>query len=94
LGRTVRELEETLGAGELAEWLCLLNMEPWGPYRTDSLSMAGWVYSMMAPNSEDPGSVLKRMKLPWDRRKPETIRTVSKAEMIAALKSWGGREVN
>ena len=94
LGRTVAELEDTLGAGELAEWICLLNREPWGHFRTDSLAMTGWVYSMLAPNSEDPAAVMRKMKLPWDKKPPQTVRQVSREEMIAALKSWGGKEVN
>lgn len=31
MGRTVAELENTLGAGELAEWIAFWNIEPFGP---------------------------------------------------------------
>jgi hypothetical protein len=37
---------------------------------------------------------MRKMKLPWDKKPAQTVRQVSREEMIAALKSWGGKEVN
>jgi len=41
--RTVAELEATMGAGELAEWVALSRIDPWGDERADMLAMTGWV---------------------------------------------------
>ena len=41
LGRTVAELESTMSSAELAEWLALLRVEPWGPYRADLQAAIG-----------------------------------------------------
>lgn len=35
LHKTVEELDATMSSAELAEWLALLAVEPWGPYRAD-----------------------------------------------------------
>lgn len=43
LGMTVRELGDRMGAAELAEWVALLQVEPWGPYRQDyHAAQAAW----------------------------------------------------
>jgi len=33
--RTVEQLDATMDAAEFAEWMALLEVEPWGPYRSD-----------------------------------------------------------
>jgi hypothetical protein len=35
LGRTVAELQQTLSAAELVEWLAFYRIDPWGGYRAD-----------------------------------------------------------
>lgn len=35
LGRTLAELESTMGAGELLLWQALFRVEPWGELRAD-----------------------------------------------------------
>jgi hypothetical protein len=35
MGRTVRELSDSLGADELVEWMAFYRIDPWGGYRTD-----------------------------------------------------------
>lgn len=49
LGMTVGEIEERMSATELAEWVALIRLDPWGYYRTDRASalcawasMAAW----------------------------------------------------
>ena len=48
LGMTVGELSQRMGSAELSEWMALLRVEPWGPYRSD-LSAAIVAWSAAAP---------------------------------------------
>lgn len=41
LGRTVAELDATMSSAEMAEWMALLRVEPWGPYRADLQAAIG-----------------------------------------------------
>ena len=45
---TVEELGQRLGSGELSEWIALLAVEPWGPYRADLLNAIS-AYASAAP---------------------------------------------
>ena len=38
LGMTVAELGEQMSSSELSEWIAMLGIEPWGPYRLDILN--------------------------------------------------------
>lgn len=48
LGMTVEELGSRMGSAEFSEWMALLRVEPWGPYRSD-LSAAIVAWSAAAP---------------------------------------------
>lgn len=52
LGMTVGELDERMGAAEFAEWLALLRVEPWGPYRADLTGAIG-AWAVAAPWSKE-----------------------------------------
>lgn len=94
LGRTVAELEATLGAGELEEWIALAQEEPWGPFRQDVLATIGWSYAVMAPHLKDPADTAKKITLPWWKDRPaENVRQVTPEEMRLALLSLGAKPV-
>jgi hypothetical protein len=48
LGMTVAELGDRLTSSELSEWIALLAVEPWGPYRQDLLNAIS-CYASAAP---------------------------------------------
>ena len=48
LGMTVAELGERLTSSELSEWIAMLAVEPWGPYRQDLLNAIS-AYASAAP---------------------------------------------
>jgi hypothetical protein len=48
LGMTVAELGDRLTSCELSEWIALLAVEPWGPYRQDLLNAIS-CYASAAP---------------------------------------------
>jgi len=94
LGRTVAELEVTLGANELNEWIALAQQEPWGPYRLDTLATLGWSYSVMAAHLKDPAETARRISLPWWTERPaDLVRQVTPEEMRLALLSLGAKPV-
>jgi len=87
LGRTVSELEEELSSAELTEWIALLSIEPWGPYRDDYLS------SVTAWASLSPWS--KEIKLAdlipkWGQQEQE----LPIEQQIEFMKCLGGKVQN
>ncbi len=43
LGMTVGEIEERMSSTELAEWVALIRLDPWGYYRSDlQHALAAW----------------------------------------------------
>lgn len=91
--RTVAELEATLGAGELAEWVNLMSREPVGEDRMDALFMSTWAYSVIGPHAAKPGDIVAEMALPW-KRETKPVKMVSPAEFRNLLVGWGmNREV-
>ena len=48
LGMTVADLGDRLTSSELSEWIALLAVEPWGPYRQDLLNAIS-CYASAAP---------------------------------------------
>lgn len=93
MGRTVAELEATLGAGELAEWIWLLKHEPWGHYRSDLLAQSGWVYSVIGPNSSEPNAVVRGMGWPWPGVEPAGKPEITNDQALAKLLALGGKLV-
>ena len=89
LGRTVAELEVTMGAGELAEWVALSRIDPWGDDRSDILAMNGWIYSVIGPHARDPGKLVLEVRLPWSEVESGGARNVSQKEFRMMLESWG-----
>ena len=55
LGRTVGELEASLSAAELREWIAFYRIDPWGEQRAD-LRMARIVWAVLQVNSKQPVS--------------------------------------
>ena len=53
LGRTVGELEASLSAAELREWIAFYNIDPWGEQRAD-LRMARIAWAVLQANSRQP----------------------------------------
>lgn len=95
LGRTVAELEATLGADELNDWITLAQVEPWGPFRLDTLATIGWQYQCMGPHLKDPAETARRITLPWwkDKKPGEEVRQVTPEEMRLALLALGAKPV-
>ena len=91
LGMTVGELSVRMGAAELAQWMELLRVEPWGPYRQDALALRGWFYSVAGPHAS-PRDLAQDMRLPWVDR-VEEVQMVTPEQMRAALLAMGGRIV-
>ena len=43
LGMTVGEIEERMSSTELAEWVALIRLDPWGYYRSDTQhALSAW----------------------------------------------------
>lgn len=89
--RTVAELEATMGAGELAEWVALSRIDPWGDERADMLAMTGWVYSVIGPHAKDPGKLVRDMRLPWVDGDTGGAKRVSPEDLRMMLEAWGMR---
>jgi hypothetical protein len=50
---TVAELQSRMSFAEFSEWLVLLGVEPWGPYREDCLSALGR-HAALTPWAKEP----------------------------------------
>lgn len=61
LGRTVAELEQTLGAGEFIEWIEYGKLEPWWK-RQDHRALAHAAAAIAAASG---GKVKPEMLMPW-----------------------------
>lgn len=86
LGRTVRELETTIGSDELAEWIALLAVEPWGPYRLDILHGMGAYASSAAWG----GGSMNDWVIKWGAPPAKEIKLEGDA-LIDYLKSLGAK---
>jgi|GEM_PF-6127886 len=97
LGKTVREIEETMPAAEWNEWLGLLgdDGDPWGHFRTDSLFLYGLSNLIAAPHAAKPGDMIGELRLPWVKKSGNTsnIREVSPAQMARMLIAAGASVV-
>lgn len=85
---TVEDLEGRMGSRELSEWMALLAVEPWGPYRADyHAAQASWASA--APWSKDArlGDFLPR----WGEAAEE--KELSPGDLRAALLALGAKEV-
>ena len=86
LGMTVGELSERMTAAELAEWIALIPIDPWGPYRADLHgAMAAW--AGVAPWSKQAKVSDFLIREPEQDRKPATI-----DEARSFLAALGGRK--
>lgn len=89
---TVAELSDRMGAGELAEWLALRGVEPWGPYREDVLATMGFSYMIAAPSASDPRKMIEGIRLPWWKGPAANEDGIQDPEKLRALLvSWGGK---
>jgi len=75
LGMTVGELEMRMSAREFSEWLELLRIDPWGPYRSDlQHALTAW-----SPLAAAGGKAKVEEFLPvdrnedWRKAKPASI---------------------
>lgn len=84
LGMTVGELSERMTAAELAEWIALIPIDPWGPYRAD-LHGAMNAWAGVAPWSKQAKVSDFLIREP-DQEKPATI-----DEARSFLMALGGR---
>lgn len=95
LGMTVRELEDRMGSAELSEWLALLRVEPWGPYRSD-LSAAIVAWSSAAPWCKEAklGDFMPDYGGTADREPVEQNEEQAIARLKLKLAAMGGTPVN
>ena len=85
LGRTVNELEQTLGSGELTEWKAYYSIEPFGQERDN------WNTAMIAATVANYSGKLRVAKNiddfmfihPQIKRDKETKRTLSMMKIMA-----------
>jgi hypothetical protein len=88
LGKTVREIEDTMPASELSEWIARIPKNPWGKHRTESLHLQLMAQLVLAHNHSSPADLLRETRLPWVK-KPE--QKMSREQLKAFLISIGGK---
>jgi hypothetical protein len=95
LGKTVREIEETMPAAEWNEWLHLLGDggDPWGHFRNESLFMYGLSNLIAAPHAAKPGEMIGDLKLPWVKSKAPKVQEIGGDRLAAWLISAGAKVV-
>ncbi len=86
LGRTVAELEQSLGSGELTEWLVFYGIEPFGAVR-DNLH-AAIISSTIANYSGKLRTPIKNLtefmiETPQVKRDRETRKTIAMMDAMA-----------
>lgn len=87
LGMTVAELSERMTAAELHEWVALISIDPWGPYRSD-LHAAMTAWAGVAPWSKQAKVSDFLIREPESRnQKPATLE-----EARSFLSGLGGRK--
>lgn len=86
IGRTVGELEQSLGAGELVEWMAYYALEPWGQRVSDYQQAV--TAAVVANANRGRGRVIKPEDLLVTADRDDN--TVRGAEMFAALKQHLG----
>lgn len=84
LGMTVAELGERMSSSELSEWMAMLAIEPWGPYRLDILNAIS-AYASAAP-------WCKNTKVAdWLPKFNQSSEPADRDALLAYLKATGGR---
>jgi hypothetical protein len=84
LGMTVAELGERMSSSELSEWIAMLGIEPWGPYRLDILNAIS-AYASAAP-------WCKNTKVgDWLPKFNQSSQPADREALLAYLKATGGR---
>jgi hypothetical protein len=85
LGMTVGELEMRMSAREFSEWIELLRVDPWGPYRSDlQHALTAW-----SPIAAAGGKAKVEDFLPSDRS--EDWRTQQTASIDDLLRETGAK---
>jgi hypothetical protein len=83
LGRSVRWVERNVNSRELSEWIALLAVEPWGPYRADLLNAIN-CYAVSAPWCK--GTKVSDWMPQFEGKKE-----LDGEQLLLALKSLGGK---
>lgn len=83
LGRSVRWVEKNVSSLELAEWIALLAVEPWGAYRLDLLNAIS-CYASAAPWCK--GTKISDWMPQFEGKKE-----LEGEQLLLALKSLGGK---
>lgn len=82
LGRTVGELEETIGHAELLEWFAFYELEPWGAHIEDFRAALGpWVAARIAAGRKGRSVRLEDFM----RRRAEHRRMATAEDILGAL---------
>lgn len=85
LGMTVGELEMRMSAREFSEWIELLRVDPWGPYRSDlQHALSAW-----SPIAAAGGKAKVEDFLPSDRS--EDWRTQQTASIDDLMRETGAK---
>lgn len=85
LGMTVSEVEERMTSTELTEWMALIPMDPWGPFRDDLRGAIG-AWASTAAWSKNAKVTDFLIRDPVEESRPATM-----ADARAFLKALGGK---
>jgi hypothetical protein len=85
LGRTVNELEQTLGSGELTEWIAFYRIEPFGSHRDNyHAAIIAATVANYSGKLKTPKQVHEFMiEHPDQKRERETKHTLAMMDILA-----------